>query len=110
DKQLGGKANEILFVEISNDGFSLSDTRRSIDLNDLPQALKLISRFRDSLKNNNEFKLCEEDGGLGYLVNKNRIKGKSSYHLIGRWYKIEEAYKQAKYPLKKLGDLCEIKQ
>lgn len=110
DKTLGEKTKSILFVDISNDGFSLSDTRKPINSNDIPQAQDLIIRFRDSLENNNGFILLDKDSGLGYIVDKSKIKAKKSYHLISRWYKVEEEYKGAKYPLKKLGDLCVIKR
>jgi type I restriction enzyme M protein len=110
DKSLSKKAKAVLFVDIFNDGFSLSDTRKPISLNDIPTASQIISRYRDSLTNNKMFALENEEGDFAYMVTKDRIKNKPSYHLIGRWYKIDETYKGAKYPLKRLGNLCNIKQ
>jgi type I restriction enzyme M protein len=110
DKILSEKAKGVLFVDILNDGFSLSDTRKPIVFNDIPIATNIISRYRDSLTNNNDFELKQDEFEFAYMVSKDRIKSKKSFHLIGRWYKIDETYKGAKYPLMRLGDLCFIKQ
>lgn len=42
DKTKLGKVKEILFLDIENDGFDLGATKRPIDKNDLPEALKII--------------------------------------------------------------------
>lgn len=110
DKNLNKKDAAVLFVDIFNEGFSLSDTRKPIDLNDIPMASRIISRYFDSLTNNKEFTFQNGEEDFAYIVTKDRIKTEPSYHLIGRWYKIDETYKLAKYPLMRLGDLCDIKQ
>lgn len=45
DKRISVSRDSILFVDVANDGFSLGDTRRPIDANDLPEALATIAEW-----------------------------------------------------------------
>jgi len=56
DKQLEEGLMSFYSSKSQMTGYNLSDTRKPINFKDLLQALKLISRFRDLLKNNREFK------------------------------------------------------
>jgi len=49
DKALAKKTDQILFVKVEADGFDLGAQRRQIDRNDLPQSLKVLKTFRDSI-------------------------------------------------------------
>jgi type I restriction enzyme M protein len=49
DPLLARRSDSILFVKIENDGFSLGAQRRAIDKNDLPDAVKVIKKFRRDL-------------------------------------------------------------
>lgn len=50
DKILAKKAKDILFVKIENDGFDLGAQRREIDKSDLPEAVKIIQAYQESIK------------------------------------------------------------
>jgi type I restriction enzyme M protein len=42
NNEIAKKSDQILFIKISNDGYDLGATKRPIDKNDLPEALKLL--------------------------------------------------------------------
>src|SRR5260370_7904352 len=44
DRQLAKKADNILFVKVENDGFTLNDTRQPIQDNDLTQAFAILQQ------------------------------------------------------------------
>lgn len=44
-------ADKILFVTINNDGFEKGERRREVEENDLPEATKIIKKYRDRLIN-----------------------------------------------------------
>ena len=48
NNELAKRNTEILFVKIENDGFDLGATKRPINKNDLPQALKIIQKWQSS--------------------------------------------------------------
>ncbi len=49
DKQLAKKTNNILFLKIENDGFELGAQRREHDKNDLPDALKVFTDYKNAM-------------------------------------------------------------
>jgi type I restriction enzyme M protein len=49
DKSLT-KNDDFLFIDIKNDGYDLGAQRRTIDKNDLPEAVKKIKEFRKNIK------------------------------------------------------------
>ncbi|MFO7853310.1 MAG: N-6 DNA methylase [Bacteroidota bacterium] len=54
DRTLAKKTDKILFVKIENDGFDLGAQRRPIKQNDLPNALREILHFKNSLNSQSE--------------------------------------------------------
>jgi type I restriction enzyme M protein len=42
DKEIANSKNEILFMQIENDGFDPGSTKRPIEENDLPEALAIL--------------------------------------------------------------------
>ena len=50
DKKLAKTSDEILFVDVQNDGFDLGATRRGIDENDLPEAFRILKSDRSGKK------------------------------------------------------------
>ena len=95
DRDIAKKSDSILFVDVENDGFSLSDTRKPINENDLPFALSLINHYKANLTLNGNWNNSKNSLPKAYLVKKNKILKTSQCHLIGRWYKIEEEYEKA---------------
>ncbi|MBX2965944.1 MAG: N-6 DNA methylase [Cyclobacteriaceae bacterium] len=51
DKKLAKKSSHILFLKIENDGFDLGAQRREIEKNDLPEALEILTQYKDALSN-----------------------------------------------------------
>jgi len=55
DKNLAKKTNKILFVKIENDGFDLGAQRRPIKENDMPEAFRIIQRYKKALETGIDF-------------------------------------------------------
>lgn len=94
------KTNDnILFVRVDNDGFSLGAQRAPIKQNDLPEALKIINEYRDG----------KDVSGYerAMVVSKERI-AEQNYDLTAAKY-IEKEVVNCKYEMVKLGDLVDIK-
>ncbi|MFC1752672.1 class I SAM-dependent DNA methyltransferase, partial [Thermoproteota archaeon] len=54
DKTLAKRTKDILFVKVENDGFDLGAQRRPVNKNDLPQALKAIQQYKQTLISSND--------------------------------------------------------
>ena len=105
DNQLTKKIplNEILFLKIENDGFSLGAQRREIDKNDLPEALEVLKIWKKGEK--------KEGGKVSTLwVKKEKIAESADYNLVGDKYRETEEQKYRKWPMVELGELCDIKR
>jgi len=96
DWSIAAKKSDILFLTINDDGFTQTDARRPIAKNDLPEAFKIISSFR-----NNEKILSSKE--LDYLlVEKERILSDKKNSLIGRRYKAITEAESSRWPVVKL--------
>jgi type I restriction enzyme M protein len=104
DKTLAKKTGEILFVKVTNDGFDLGAQRRPIDKNDLPQALKIIKAWKQSIVECKGPELNEEDKPLAHTVSKEKIAESGDYNLSGDRYKKVISYANVKWPMVELGD------
>ena len=78
DKKRAKNTNDILFVDVQNDGFDLGTTRRKIDKNDLPEAFKVLKQWSNMKK---------EKSNIAQWVNKKKVSD-SDYNLTGKRYKI----------------------
>ena len=96
DKKLSKERDNIFFVDIKNDGFSLGDQRTPIKENDLPSAIEKIKINLSSGENHNL-----------NIVNKNELSEKD-YSLNYSKYSQTDHYKEVKYELIPLGNLVEI--
>jgi type I restriction enzyme M protein len=110
DKTLAKKAGEILFVKVSNDGFDLGAQRMPIDKNDLPQALKIVKAWKESIAKGNSFDIDETDKAIAHIVSKEKIAESGDYNLSGDRYKEIISYANVKWPMVELGEVCEIKK
>jgi len=107
DKKLAKKTGNILFAKITNDGFDLGAQRRSIKLNDLPDAFRKITLYRDALMHDK--KVDFEDDPIASVISKKEILGVGDYNLSGERYKSIDVANTI-YPLNKLEDLFEIQR
>lgn len=98
DRAFAKQNDNILFVRVDNDGFSLGAQRTPIKQNDLPEALKIINEYRDG----------KDVSGYerAMVVSKERITA-NNYDLTAAKY-IEKETRECKYEMVKLGEVCEL--
>lgn len=99
NNELAKKRQEILFVKIEQDGFDLGATKRPINKNDLPTALEILNKWNKDEKVENK---------LAVYVEKSKIAENGDYNLSADRYRITTDYTNAKWPMVKLKELCEI--
>ncbi|KAF6688865.1 N-6 DNA methylase [Pseudomonas sp. EKM23D] len=107
DKQLAKQTDKILFINAKSDGYTQTDTRQSIDADDLPNALKVLEDFKQGLLH-----VSRPSGDCPYvLVSKKHILSSANCHLVGRWYMLERRLEdlRARMPgAKSIGEICEV--
>jgi type I restriction enzyme M protein len=107
DRNLAKSTDRILFIEINNDGFTLSDTRQPVEGSELPLALKVINKFKNGVIFDSEhFHLEEEVKSL--FVNKSEINESNTFNLIGKRYKAPHLFSHSSWSMVKLVDECLI--
>jgi type I restriction enzyme M protein len=122
DKTIAKKSDSILFVKIENDGFDLGAQRRPIQKNDLPEALRVIREYVRTTDLADESDLTDKSGpgnlnqrdqfnqpkSAVQTVTKKQIAENGDYNLSGERYRPVDATRgPAKWPMVKLGDVCE---
>lgn len=107
DKRIAKTSDKVLFINVTNDGYTQSDTRQAIELNDLPIALKILEAF----KSGQDLDIYA-NGPIEYLqVDKKRILESTDCHMIGRWYLLENKFREIRQKIsqsKLLGEICNI--
>lgn len=98
DRKMAKQSNEILFLDVKNDGFDLGATRRKIDKNDLPVAFEVLSQWKKTEKKKVK---------LAHWVNKKKIVASGVWDLSGNRYK-ELKVGSSKWPMVELGEVCDI--
>ena len=101
DNQAAKQTDEILFVKVENDGFNLGAKRRSIEKNDLPEALEVLQAWKHGEK---------QESGLALWAKKEKIAESGEYNLTGERYREVEVYKNQKWEMVELKEFCEIKR
>ena len=101
DNQVAKKTDEILFIKIENDGFDLGAQRRAIKENDLPEALKIVSAWKQSGK---------QESKLALWVKKEKIAEDGDYNLTGERYKKTGISEYEKWPVVQLKSVCKTIQ
>ncbi len=100
DNNLRRKSNEILFIKIENDGFSLGAQRRPIDKNDLIKAEDILLSWRNGKKIENP---------IANWVKKEEIEKDGYYNLSAGRYVAAVDYSNAKWPMVELGEISEVR-
>ena len=101
DNQVAKRTDEILFIKVENDGFDLGAQRRPIDKNDLPKAWGILEAWKKGEK-------IEDENAL--WVGKEKIAESGDYNLTGERYREVEVYKNMKWEMVELGEVCEVKR
>lgn len=99
DNNDSNKKKEVLFIKISNDGFDLGATKKIIDKNDLPEAIKILSKWRDGEKS---------DSKIAFYVSREKIAENGEYNLSADRYGVTADYSNAKWPMIKLSEVIEF--
>ncbi len=107
DKNLAKKTNRVLFVKINNDGFGLGAQRREVKGSDLPLALEIITRYKQSIIENKEFEFNADKVKLTSLVEKTKIAESGDYNLSGDRYKETIIY-SGKWDFVELGEILTL--
>lgn len=79
DKELAKQRDEILFVKVENDGYSLGAQRRKITGDQFPEALDVIEKFKAGEEFASDF---------AHTVSRSEIAGSGDYNLSGDRYKV----------------------
>jgi type I restriction enzyme M protein len=104
DKKLSRNCKDVLFVKIENDGYDLGAQRREIEKNDLPIALSIINKFKDSVLNGEEFKTTSDNV---LILSRAEIATKYQYNLSIDRFKEKTNILKSRYPMVKLGEISE---
>lgn len=99
DNQLAKQSDSILFIKIDNDGYDLGANRRPINKNDFPEALDVLNKWQSGKR---------VQTSLVVYVDKSRIIETGDYSLAGDRYRVSTDLTNSKWPLVKLGEVCEI--
>jgi type I restriction enzyme M protein len=107
DKQIARNIDEVLFINVSADGYTQTDTRQAVDENELPAALDLIDHFKSNKLTDNASSSKENF----IRVKRERILSSSGCHLVGRWYMLDRKFHELRERMpnaKELGEICFI--
>lgn len=95
DKELVKQRDEILFVKVENDGYSLGAQRRHVAGNQFPEALEVIENFKSGEEFASEF---------AHTVPRGEIAESGDYNLSGDRYKITVQHSS----VYDLVNICEV--
>jgi type I restriction enzyme M protein len=109
DRRLAPRTDSVLFVEIENDGFSQSDTREAVAGSQLDAARECTRTFKQAA--GDKVAWTNPRGGVrAYAVAKKALLATKSAHILGRWHDLpNRVIHRPDVPLRRLGDLCEIR-
>lgn len=96
DKELAKQRDEILFVKVENDGYSLGAQRRKITGDQFPEALEVLEKFKSGEEFASEF---------AHTVSRSEIAESGDYNLSGDRYKSLNNVYMGDWPTYKLKDL-----
>lgn len=96
DKKIAKEHDEILFIKIENDGYSLGAQRRAVSGEQFSEALEIIEQF----KTNQEL-----DSKFVHSVSRKAISDNDDYNLSGDRYIVKSIKIHDKYPVVSLADL-----
>lgn len=105
DRELAKKSNEILFIKIENDGYSLGAQRNEIKGGQLEEAIETAKAFKNSAITGIEF----ENTRIAHSVDKVEIGKNGDFSLSGDRYIKDVRYEDLEYPVYQIGDLCTLK-
>ncbi len=96
DKELAKQRDEILFVKVENDGYSLGAQRRAVAGDQFPEALEVIEKFKTGEEFASEF---------AHTVSRSEIAESGDYNLTGDRYKVLSMVAAGDHEHVRVGDL-----
>ena len=108
DNALSKLSDSLLFLRISSDGYDLGAQRREIAENDLPEALKILIRFKVALKEKRTLNLHDEDVDIATLVAKNKIMATDDCILSGDRYRVNRNAINQKWEIVELASVAKF--
>lgn len=103
DRELAKHKNDILFVNLENDGFDLGEQRKKIDKNDIPQIIEVLNKYKQNKSINYK---------NAHAVDKTEIKNTKSFLLSGNYYLHNSQSRDSEYsyvPLHKILEESTLK-
>ena len=107
NKNLAKKTDKILFVKVNNDGFGLGAQRKEVKENDIPMALEIIKKYKQSIVEGKEIEFNLNESKLAHVVKEEKIAESGDYNLSGDRYRETIIY-DGKWDFVELGEVCEI--
>ncbi len=107
DKTLTKKAESILFVKVTNDGFDLGAQRRPIEKNDLLHALVILQQYKQGLQNGEDPSVVlssSEVPNMAVIAKKAQIAKSGDYNLTGERYRENLVRVNHEWPIVELGN------
>ena len=105
DKVLHKKTNKILFLQINNDGYTLTTQRKEIPENDLPEGIEIFNLFKNCIEKNDYSDLEKLNNKNILLLDRQTILYNENFDLSVNRYKTEEKVNY-KWEMVKLSDIC----
>jgi len=108
DKNIAKKTENILFINVENDGFDLGAQRKENGKSDLPKILESLKKYKERVLSDEEVK--EEELFNTNIVGKSRIKESGDYNLSGNRYQSSDRglYVEGVWEMVELGGVCSI--
>jgi len=110
DRVLAKKTKDLLFVKVENDGFDLGAQRKPIEKNDLPAATEILKRYKLSIQTGKPFELSDDQTKMASQVPIEKISKSGDYNLSADRYRTTVTSINQKWPIVKLGDVCQIER
>lgn len=107
NKNLAKKTDKILFIKVNHDGFDLGAQRKKIKENDLPLALEIVEKYKQSIIENKEIEFNINEEKLAHMVKKEKIAESGDYNLSGDRYKRTTVY-NSKWDFVELLEIADI--
>lgn len=101
DKKLAKEKKEVLFVELTNDGYSLGTQRKPIDGNEIPKIIEVVKKY----KNGEVFNYDK-----AFTVDKNELLADDFSLSLNKYKKIELEEKEYKKPSIILEELTNMEE
>jgi len=109
DRKLARGSEQVLFIELENDGFSQGDTREPVSGTQIPLAVEVANSFKLALLQGEPWSPTISRP-RSYTVSKQEILASKDIHLLGRWYDLpNRTVHRPDVSIIKLGDCCDIR-